>query len=95
MTAPQPWSIERVANALGNPALAQRFISEIHKVRFDGTQAVFAKWQAMAERLEATRAQIEQDHAVVVAGGTIPGEQIDVTEKIQAAAARHRARGAA
>ncbi|MFD0405572.1 hypothetical protein [Kitasatospora sp. NPDC127116] len=95
MTAHQPWSIERIAAALGNPTLAQRFLGEINKAPAYRVMEVFAKWQGVAERLEETAARVEEARAAEAAGLPIPGEWVDVTEEVQAEAARIRARGAA
>ncbi|MGA5820851.1 hypothetical protein ACPC54_23660 [Kitasatospora sp. NPDC094028] len=95
MTAPEPWSIQRIADALGNPTLAQRFIGEINKAPAHDVMHVFAKWQGRAERLGETKATMEEARAAEVAGEAIPGERVDITEKVQAAADRYRARGAA
>ncbi|MFJ8474186.1 hypothetical protein [Kitasatospora sp. NPDC094011] len=102
MTAHQPWSIERIATALDNPALVQRFLGEINRAPVESADPdvpdflqVFGKWQSVAERLDATRQQTDEAKAAEATGEPIPGERIDVAEKVQDAAARHRARGAA
>ncbi|MFF7023007.1 hypothetical protein ACFY97_18640 [Streptomyces klenkii] len=91
----QPWTIERIRDALGNPALAQRFLSEINKAPAHDVLAVFARWQNIAER---TLASVQRGHeaaAIQEAGGDIPGQWTDVTDRVLEEAARIRSRGAA
>jgi hypothetical protein len=95
MTAEQPWTIERITEALGSPDLAQRFLGEINKAPAYRVMDVFAKWQGIAERLGEARARIGDARAAVEAGGPVPGEWTDITEETMAAADRIRARGAA
>jgi hypothetical protein len=95
MTAHQPWSIERIAAALGNPTLAQRFLGEINKAPAYRVMDVFAKWQGVAERLEETAVRIGEARVAEAAGLPIPGEWEDITEEVQAKAAQVRSRGAA
>lgn len=91
----QPWTIERICGALGNPALAQRFLSEINKAPAHELLQVFAKWQGIAQRtLEAVQRGREAA-AIQAAGGEVPGEWHDVTDRVLGEAARIRARGAA
>ncbi|MEU5777760.1 hypothetical protein ABZ819_31210 [Streptomyces venezuelae] len=45
----QPWTIESIRDALGNPLLAQRFLSEINKAPAHELLGVFAKWERIAK----------------------------------------------
>lgn len=89
------WTIETICEALGSPAAKQRFLGEINRVPVHEIVTIFAKWQRIAADLSAAgergrelaRAEAESDE--------IPGEWIDVTDRIQAEAAAARARGVA
>jgi hypothetical protein len=91
----QPWTIERICDALGNPTLAQRFLSEINRAPAYDLLAVFTKWQGIAERTLAAVARGREVAAAEARGEEPPGEWIDVTDRVLADAARIRARGAA
>lgn len=91
----QPWTIERICDALGNPTLAQRFLGEINKAPAHQILDVFVKWQGIAQR---TLDAVERGREIVAAearGEEPPGEWIDGTERLQAIAARIGSRGAA
>lgn len=91
----EPWNIERICDALGNPTLAQRFLAQINKAPAHEILAVFAKWQGIAERTLAAVQRGREAAAIEAAGGEIPGEWHDVTDRVLGEAARIRARGAA
>lgn len=91
----QPWTIERISDALGNPTLSQRFIGEINRAPAHQLLAVFAKWQGIAQRTLDAVQRGREAAAIEAAGGEIPGEWHDVTDHVQDVAARVRARGAA
>lgn len=89
------WTIESIRDALGNPALAQRFLSEINRAPAHELLAVFAKWERIAKD---TLAAVERGRRLAEAearGEEPPGEWIDATDRVLADAARIRARGAA
>jgi hypothetical protein len=91
----QPWTIERIRDALGNPALAQRFLSEINQAPAHELLGVFARWERVAKD---TLAAVERgrNFAAAEARGEEPaGEWIDATDRVLSDAARIRARGAA
>ncbi|MFF1628300.1 hypothetical protein [Streptomyces sp. NPDC058272] len=91
----QPWTIESIRDALGNPAIAQRFLGEINRAPAHQLLAVFAKWERIAKD---TLAAVERGREIAVAearGEEPAGEWIDVTNRVLADAARIRARGAA
>lgn len=91
----QPWTIERISDALGNPTLAQRFLSEINRAPAHQLLHVFAKWQGIAERsIEAAR-RGREIAAAEARGEEPPGQWTDVTDRVLAEAARNRTRGAA
>ncbi|WP_435643835.1 hypothetical protein ACR9VJ_26270 [Streptomyces sp. H49] len=91
----QPWTIESIRDALGNPALAQRFLGEINRAPAHELLAVFAKWQSIAQRtLDA--AQRGKEIAAAEARGEHPTrEWTDATDRVLADAERIRRRGAA
>ncbi|MFB7244603.1 hypothetical protein ACFCYX_19345 [Streptomyces populi] len=91
----QPWTIESIRDALGNPALAQRFLGEINRAPAHELLHVFAKWERIAKD---TLAAVERGREIAAAearGEEPPGEWTDVTDRVLADAARIRARGAA
>ncbi|MET8291638.1 hypothetical protein ABZV80_41710 [Streptomyces sp. NPDC005132] len=90
-----PWTIESIRDALGNPALAQRFLGEINRAPAHQLLAVFARWERIAKD---TLAAVEhgRELAAAEARGEEPaGVWIDGTDRMLADAARIRARGAA
>ena len=91
----QPWTIERITEALGNPALASRFLSEINRAPAYDLLAVFAKWQQIAKDTLAAVQRGREIAEYEARGEEPPGEWIDVTDRVLADAARIRARGAA
>lgn len=96
MSGNEPWTIERIREALGDPELAQRFLGEINRAPADRLLDVFAKWQRIAlntvAAVERARALASYDER----GDELPGEWHDRTEKVLAQAERLRAaRGAA
>jgi hypothetical protein len=90
-----PWTIERISDALGNPALAQRFLGEINRAPAHQLLAVFAKWERIAKDTQAALERADEVLAYEARGEEPPGEWIDGTQRIQEAAARIRAQGAA
>ncbi|MEV8321066.1 hypothetical protein AB0Q95_43640 [Streptomyces sp. NPDC059900] len=91
----QPWTIESIRDALGNPALAQRFLSEINKAQAHELLQVFARWERIAKD---THAAVERGREIAAAearGEEPPGEWIDGTARLEAARDRFRAHGAA
>lgn len=91
----QPWTIERITEALGNPALAQRFLGEINKAPAHQLLTVFAKWERIAKD---TRAAVERGREMSAAearGEEPAGAWNDATDRVLADAERIRARGAA
>ncbi|MGW2048611.1 hypothetical protein ACWCPF_26020 [Streptomyces sp. NPDC001858] len=91
----EPWTIESIRDALGNPALAQRFLSEVNRAPAHQLLTVFAKWQGIAERTLAAVQRGREAAAVEAAGGEVPGDWRDVTERVLQEAERIRSRGAA
>ncbi|WP_327350622.1 hypothetical protein [Streptomyces sp. NBC_01304] len=91
----QPWTIESIRDALGNPTLAQRFLGEINKAPAHQLLQVFAKWERIAKD---TLAAVERGREITAAearGEAPPGEWIDGKARLQQAAARIRSQGAA
>jgi hypothetical protein len=91
----QPWTIESIRDALGNPALAQRFLGEINRAPAHQLLAVFARWERIAKD---TLAAVERGREVAAAearGEEPSGQWVDVTDRLLAEAERIRTRGAA
>ncbi|MGV9427110.1 hypothetical protein ACWDO7_22840 [Streptomyces sp. NPDC003656] len=91
----QPWTIESIRDALGNPALAQRFLGEINRAPAHELLAVFARWERIAKD---TLAAVEMGRRIATAearGEDLTAGWNDVTDRVAAEADRIRARGAA
>ena len=91
----QTWTIESIRDALGNPALAQRFLAEINRAPAHELLQVFARWERIAKDTVAAVQRGRDIAAAETRGEEPPGEWIDVTDRVLADAARIRARGAA
>lgn len=91
----QPWTIERISDALGNPTLSQRFIGEINRAPAHQLLAVFARWERIAKDTLAAVERGRELAAYDARGEEPPGEWLDVTDRVLAEAERIRARGAA
>lgn len=90
-----PWTIERISEALGNPALAQRFLSEINKAPAHDLLHVFAKWERIAKDVLAAIERADEIIEHEERGEEPPGEWIDGDQRVREVAERIRARGAA
>jgi hypothetical protein len=91
----QPWTIERIRNALGNPALAQRFLAEINRAPAHQLLGVFARWERIAKDTLAA-AERGRDIAGAQARGEDPtADWEDATDRVLGEADRIRSRGAA
>ncbi|MGW3635640.1 hypothetical protein ACWD7F_36930 [Streptomyces sp. NPDC005122] len=91
----QPWTIESIRDALGNPAIAQRFLSEINRAPAHQLLHVFARWERIAKD---TLAAVERGRGIAAAearGEQPAGVWIDGPDRVLAEADRIRARGAA
>jgi hypothetical protein len=91
----QQWTIESIRDALGNPALAQRFLSEINRAPAHLLLTVFAKWQSIAQR---TLDAVQQGHDIAAAqarGEQPTSDWPDATDRILSEDERIRRRGAA
>ncbi|MFI6645673.1 hypothetical protein [Streptomyces sp. NPDC050504] len=91
----QPWTIERICDALGSPALTQKFLGEINKAPAYQLLDTFAKWQGRAEQILAAVERGSEIAAAEARGDEPPGNWIDVTDRVLREAARIRGRGAA
>lgn len=91
----EPWTIERISSALGNPILRQRFLGEINKAPIYELATVGARWQGIAEQLVHGIELGRQLHAQRSPDGQLPGEWTDVTDGVKADAERIRERRSA
>lgn len=91
----QPWTIERITEALGNPTLAQRFLGEINKAPAHQLLTVFAKWERIAKNTLAAFENSREIVAAVQRGEEPPGDWIDGTDRLRQAAERIGSQGAA
>lgn len=91
----ETWTIESICEALGNPELSKRFLGEINRAPAHALLTVFAKWQSIAAGMSAA-AQRGRDLAEAEAAtGEVPGEWVDMSDRVQAEAASARSRGVA
>jgi hypothetical protein len=95
MAETEPWTIERITDALGNPAVRQRFLGELNKAQIHEITGVFAKWQGIAEQLLHAVERAREIRTAELAGEPVPGKWIDITDELQERVERLRARGAA
>ncbi|MFE8950037.1 hypothetical protein [Streptomyces sp. NPDC007856] len=91
----QPWTIERICDALGNPVLAQKFLGEINRAPEGELLQTFAEWVERAERVVAAVERGREIAAAEARGEEPPGQWVDVTERVLGDAARIRSQGAA
>ncbi|MFF0409101.1 hypothetical protein ACFYUY_01530 [Kitasatospora sp. NPDC004745] len=91
----QPWTIERITEALGSPELTQRFLGEINRAPAAQILGVFARWQGIAESMVTAVDRGREIVAAQAAGRPIPGEWEDVTEQVRADAEILKSRSAA
>lgn len=91
----EPWTIERIRDALGSPVLAQRFLGEINRAPAHQLLQVFAKWERIAKDTQAALDRADEVLAYEARGEEPPGEWIDGTQRILEAAERIRTQGAA
>lgn len=91
----QPWTIQSISDALGNPTLAQRFLSEINRAPAHQLLAVFTKWQGIAQRTLDAVQRGREIAEYEARGEEPPGTWIDVTDRVLRDAARNRSQGAA
>jgi hypothetical protein len=86
VSSDEPWTIERISDALGSPGVRKVFLAQINKAPLYELGNVAAKWQRIAEGTLATAGRIREAHAEEQAGRPVPGEWVDVTHRI----AQHR-----
>lgn len=92
----QPWTIESIRDALGNPTLAQRFLGEINRAPAHELLGVFARWERIAKDTLAAVDRGRELAAAEARGEEPAGDWIDGTDRVLAEAGRIRsARGAA
>ncbi|GAA0501258.1 hypothetical protein [Streptomyces olivaceiscleroticus] len=91
----QPWTIESIRDALGNPAAAQRFLTEINKAPAHQLLTVFAKWERIAKDTLAAVGRGRELAAYDARGEEPPGQWIDGTDRLAEIASRIHTHGAA
>jgi hypothetical protein len=89
----QTWTIERICEELGNPTVAQRFLSEINRAPGPTFLTVFAKWQKIAETTLNAASQARELAPYDERGEQLPGTWIDATDRVHTEA--DASRGAA
>ncbi|MFD9631700.1 hypothetical protein [Streptomyces violascens] len=91
----QTWTIESICEALGSPAAKQRFLGEINRAQVHEIVTVFAKWQAIAAGMAVAAERGRELARIEAETGEMPGEWIDVTDRIRKEATAARTRGVA
>jgi hypothetical protein len=91
----QSWTVETICEALGTPAARKRFLGEINRAPVHEIVTVFAKWQTVAASMTAAADRGRELARIEAESGELPGEWIDVTDRIQREAANARSRGIA
>ncbi|UNO42405.1 hypothetical protein [Streptomyces sp. MST-110588] len=91
----EPWTIESIRDALADPDLAQRFLSEINKASAHQLLTVFAKWERIAKDTLAALEQADEVIAHESRGEEPPGRWIDGSERLRQITSRIHAQGAA
>ncbi|MEU3693913.1 hypothetical protein [Streptomyces narbonensis] len=91
----EPWTIERICDALGNPALTQRFLGQINRAPAHELLTVFAKWERIAKDTVAAVERGRELAAYDARSEEAPGLWIDATDRIRTAVDQSRTSGAA
>lgn len=91
----QRWTIESICEALGAPTAKQRFLAEINRAPVHEIVSVFAKWQTVASAMVDAADRGRELARIEAETGEMPGEWIDVTDRIREEAAAARTRGVA
>ncbi|WP_409062346.1 hypothetical protein [Streptomyces sp. SYP-A7185] len=91
----EPWTIERIRDALGSPQLSQRFLNEIGKAPAHELLPVFAKWEGVAKDILDAVGEADEILDAEARGEEPPGRWIDGTHRLEEAAARIDPQGAA
>ncbi|MDI5966443.1 hypothetical protein POF50_029875 [Streptomyces sp. SL13] len=86
----EPWTIERIAEALGDHTLAQRFLGEINRTPAHELLTTFAKWERIA-RITLAAVERGRDLAPFAERGeNPPGVWVDKTDQVLEVAERNR-----
>lgn len=91
----EPWTIESIRDALGNPALAQRFLAEINRAPAHELLQVFARWERIAKDTVAAVQRGREIAAAEARGEDPTAGWTDATDRVLREADRIRTRGAA
>ncbi|MFF7411614.1 hypothetical protein [Streptomyces lydicus] len=91
----QPWTIETICEALGNPTLSKRFLGEINKAPAHRLLAVFARWERIATDT-VTAVERGREIAAAEARGEDPtADWPDITDRVRMEAQRIGSRNVA
>ncbi|WP_329143528.1 hypothetical protein OIU91_06170 [Streptomyces sp. NBC_01456] len=91
----EPWTIETICEALGNPAISKRFLAEINRAPAHQLLTVFAKWERVAKD---TLAAVERGREIAAAearGEDPTADWLDITDRVRAEAQRIGSRNVA
>lgn len=89
------WTIERIHDALGVPAVASRFLAEINRAPAHQLLAVFAKWERIAKDTVAAAERVREMAAAEDRGEDPMAGWRDATDEVTGSADRIHKRGAA
>lgn len=91
----EPWTIESIRDALGNPTLAQRFIGEINKAPAHELLGTFAKWERIAKDIVAAVERGREIAAAEARDEDPTADWLDITDRVRAEAQRIESRSVA
>ncbi|MFD5734376.1 hypothetical protein ACFWIY_16270 [Streptomyces sioyaensis] len=91
----KPWTIETICEALGNPDLASRFISEINKAPAHELLGVFAKWERIAKDITAAVERGREIAEAEARGEDPTADWLDITDRVRMEAQSNASRNVA
>ncbi|MEU3990150.1 hypothetical protein AB0F24_17535 [Streptomyces platensis] len=91
----EPWTIETICEALGNPAISKRFLAEINKAPAHQLLTVFAKWERIAKDTVAAVEHGREIAAAEARGEDPTADWLDITDRVRAEAQRIGSRNVA
>ncbi|KRV48480.1 hypothetical protein AQ490_04050 [Wenjunlia vitaminophila] len=85
-----PWTIERVCEALRDGVLVREFLDEINKAPAHQLLHVFTRWQVVAGDIDAAVRRGRELATYEDRGEDLPGQWVDVTDRVREEAATAR-----
>ncbi|RXS84195.1 hypothetical protein EST92_11595 [Streptomyces sp. TM32] len=91
----EPWTIESICQALGNPAISKKFLAEINKAPAHELLAVFARWERIAKDTVAAVERGREIAAAEARGEDPTADWPDLTDRVRAAVQGNASRNVA